>query len=146
MSYSHLALAALGATVAYFAYGFLVFWLVPSLVNESRKYPAVFRSHEEINKVMPMGMVAMLVCILVAAVLFAMIHPGGAGAAGPGAVAGARFGALIGLFVVCGFVIHNYVNLNIGVKLAVQQAIAYFVQWIIVGVAIGLIYRPVATP
>jgi len=41
MNYSHLALAAVGATVAYFAYGFAVFFLVPSLVNESRKYPGV---------------------------------------------------------------------------------------------------------
>ena len=146
MSYSHLALAALGATVAYFAYGFLVFALAPGLINETRKYPAVFRSHEEINKVMPMGMAAMLVCILVATVLFAMIHPGGTGAAAASAVAGAEFGALIAVFVVCGFVVHNYVNLQIGANLAVQQAVAYFVQWLIVGVAIALIYKPAATP
>ena len=41
MNYSSLALAALGATVAYFAYGFLVFFLAPGLIEESRKYPAV---------------------------------------------------------------------------------------------------------
>jgi hypothetical protein len=73
----------------------------------------------------------------VVAIIFAMIHPGGAGAA-----EGARFGALLGFFVVCGFVLHNYVNLNIGVKLALMQAGAYFVQWTIVGIVIGLIYRP----
>ena len=32
MSYSRLALAALGGTVASFAFGFLVFWLVPGLI------------------------------------------------------------------------------------------------------------------
>jgi uncharacterized membrane protein len=49
-------------------------------------------------------------------------------------------GVLIGIFVVCGFVLHNYVNLNIGLKLALGQAVAYFVQWMIVGIVIGLIY------
>jgi hypothetical protein len=39
-------------------------------------------------------------------------------------------------------VVHNYVNLNIGLKLTIQQSIAYFVQWVIVGIVIALIYRP----
>jgi hypothetical protein len=47
--------------------------------------------------------------------------------------------------VVCGFVLHNYVNLNIGLKLSVGQAVAYFVQWTIIGIVIGLIYKPLAT-
>jgi len=33
MNYSRLALAALGGTVAYFAFGFLLLWLVPALVK-----------------------------------------------------------------------------------------------------------------
>jgi hypothetical protein len=55
---------------------------------------------------------------------------------------GARFGALIGAFSIGTFVVHNYVNLQIGSKLAVQQGIAYFVEWVIVGLVIGLVYRP----
>jgi len=78
--------------------------------------------------------------ILVAAIIFAMNHQGGSGTA-----AGARFGVLIGAFVVCGFVLHNYVNLNIGLKLALGQAVTYFVQWTIVGIVIGLIYKPLVT-
>ena len=58
---------------------------------------------------------------------------------------GARLGVLIGIFAVCN-VLHNYVNLNIGAKLAVGQAAAYLVQWTIVGIVIGLIYKPLATP
>lgn len=137
MNYSSLAL---GATVAYFAYGFLVFFLAPGLIEESRKYPAVFRSKEEINKVMPIGMVATLVAILVAAIFFAMMPQAGSSIA-----AGARFGALMGIFVVCGFVLHNYVNLKIGLKLVLGQAVAYFLQWIIVGIVISVIYKPIAT-
>ena len=96
--------------------------------------------------VMPIGMVATFLAILVVAIIFAMMttmtpHPGGSSTA-----AGARLGVLIGLFVVCAFVLHNYVNLNIGLKLALEQAVAYFLQWTIVGIVIGLIYRPLATP
>jgi hypothetical protein len=57
-------------------------------------------------------------------------------------VEGARFGALVALYSVCSFVIHNYVNLNIGIKLTIQQALAYSVEWVLVGIAIGLVYRP----
>src|SRR5271157_3914549 len=141
MNYSRLVLAALGGTVASFAFGFLLFWLVPGLINEGHKYPAVFRPKEEMMKVMPIGLVASFLSILVAAVIFALIHQSGSGTA-----EGARLGVLIGIFVVCGFVLHNYVNLNIGLNLALVQAVAYFVQWTIVGMVIGLIYKPLATP
>ena len=140
MNYSRLGLAALGGTVAHFAFGFLVLWLVPVLINESRKHPAVFRTQEEMKTVMPIGIVAIFISILVAAIIFAMIHQGGAGIA-----EGARFGVLIGIFAVCN-VLHNYMNLNIGLKLALGQAAAYFVQWTIIGIVISLIYKPLATP
>jgi hypothetical protein len=141
MNYSSLGLAALGGTVASFAYGFLVFWLVPGLINEAHKYPAVFRPKEEMMSVMPIGFGATFISILVVAIIFAMMHQGGSRI-----TEGARFGVLIGIFVVCAFVLHNYVNLNIGLKLALGQAVAYFVQWTIVGIVIGLIYKPLATP
>jgi hypothetical protein len=140
MNYLSLALAAFGGTVASFAFGFLVFWLAPGLIKEGHRYPAVFRPKEEMMKVMPIGLVATFMAILVAAIIFAMNHQGGSGT-----MEGARFGVLIGIFVVCAFVLHNYVNLNIGLKLALGQAVAYFVQWTIIGIVIGLIYKPLAT-
>ncbi len=141
MNYSRLALAALGGMVASFAFGFLVFWLVPGLIKEGHKYPGVFRPKDEMTKVMPIGIVATFLSILVLAILFAMIHPGGSGL-----MDGARFGVLLGIFVVCAFVLHNYVNLNIGLNLALGQAVAYFFQWTIIGIVIGLIYKPLSTP
>ena len=141
MNYSRLGLAALGGMVASFAFGFLVFWLVPALINEGHRYPAVFRPKEEMMTVMPIGIVATFISILVVAIIFAMKHQGGSGT-----TEGARLGVLIGIFVVCAFVLHNYVNLNIGLKLALGQAVAYFVQWTIIGIVIGLIYKPLATP
>jgi hypothetical protein len=140
MNYSRLGLAALGGTVASFGFGFLVLWLVPALINEAHKYPAVFRPLEEMKTVMPIGIVATFIAILVVAIIFAMIHQGGSGP-----TKGARLGVLIGIFAVCN-VLHNYMNLNIGLKLALGQAAAYFVQWTIVGIVIGLIYKPLATP
>ena len=141
MNYSSLALAALGATVASFAFGALLFWLAPGLINEAHKYPAVFRPKDEMMTVMPVGFVSNFIAILVMAIIFAMMHQGGSRI-----TEGARFGVLIGIFVVCAFVLHNYVNLNIGLKLALGQAVAYFVQWTIVGMVIGLIYKPLARP
>jgi hypothetical protein len=141
MNYLSLGLAALGGTVASFAFGFLLFWLVPGLIKEGHKYPAVFRPKEEMMSVMPVGFVASFLSIVVATIIFAMMHRSGSGIGD-----GARFGVLVGIFVVCAFVLHNYVNLNIGLKLALGQAAAYFVQWTVVGIVIGLIYRPLATP
>jgi hypothetical protein len=137
MNYARIALASLGATVAYFVYGFIMFAAWPSMKTEFKKYPSVYRSEEGIMKVMPYGMVAILIGIVVVAILYAKINPAGGGIA-----SGASLGALIGIFVVCIFVIHNYINLNIGLTLTLYQSIAYFIQWVIVGPAIGLIYRP----
>jgi hypothetical protein len=131
-----LALATLGATAVYFVMGGLVFGLGP-LRKEFQKFPAVYRTADDMKTVMPYGILAMILSILVLVVLYAMIYRGGSGA-----VEGARFGALIGLFAVGSFVLHNYVNLNIGLKLTLEQAVAYFIQWTIVGLVIGLIYRP----
>lgn len=140
MNVTRIVLAALGATVAYFAIGFVGFTVLP-LKDEFSKYPAIYRQHQDIMRVFPIGMAAMFVGMVVLAVLYAMLRQSGSGLAG-----GARFGALIGLFVVCAFVVHNYVNLNIGAKLTAEQAVAYFVEWLAVGIAIGLIYKPAGTP
>ena len=135
MNYTRIALAALGGTVAYFAIGFLVFTMKP-FVAEFQKYPAVYRSQESMKGVMPFGMLGMLLSMLVLAILYAMLYRGGSGA-----IEGVHFGALIGLFAVGSFVLHNYVNLNIGLKLTIEQAVAYFIEWTVVGLVIGLIYR-----
>jgi hypothetical protein len=141
MNYSRVALAALGATVAYFVVGGILFGALPSLQDEFMKYPAVYRSQDDMKRVMPMGMISILVGVFVVAVLYAKAYP-----AGGGVLDGARFGALIGVFAVCGFALHNHMLLNIGIKLTVGQAIAYFVQWLVVGIVISLIYAPATVP
>ena len=136
MNYPRLGLAALGGTVASFGFGFLVLWLVPALFEEARKYPAVFRPQESMMAVMPIALAATFVAILVVAIIYAMTRQDGSGTA-----KGARLGMLVGLLAVCN-VLHNYVNLNIGLKLALGQAAAYFLQWTVVGIVVGLIYKP----
>jgi len=139
MNYARILIASVCAFIAYFIYGGILFGLLPWLRTEFAKYPAVYRSQEGIKSVMPFGMLAMFVALVAIAVLYAMIYSGGSGLA-----EGARFGALIGIFAIGSFVVHNYVNLNIGLKLTIQQSIAYFVQWVLVGIVIGIVYRPAA--
>ena len=141
MNYTRIALAALAATVAYFVLGGILFGALPSLRKEFMKYPAVFRTQDDMKRVMSMGMISIPVQILVVVVLYARAYP-----AGGGLLDGVRFGFLIGVFAVCGFALHNYMLLNIGIKLTVGQAISYFVQWLGVGIVISLIYAPAAVP
>jgi hypothetical protein len=132
---SAVVLAALGGFVTYFVCGFLVFGLFPPLRNAFLKYPAVYRSQEGIKRVMPFGMAAMFIAMLVLAVLYGMLSKGG-----PPLAEGACFGALIGVYSVCSFVVHNHVNLNIGLGLTLQQSAAYFVEWTLTCTAIALVY------
>jgi hypothetical protein len=139
MNFARIAFASLGAFVAYFVFGGLAFVLIPSLKTEFLKYPAVYRNQQGQMSNFPLGMIAIYLATVVLAVMYAMLYRGGSGLA-----EGARFGALIGVFVIFAFVIHNYVNLNIGWKLTLEQAVAYFIEWFVVGIVIGLIYRPPA--
>src|ERR1051326_5187555 len=136
MNYTRILLAALGATVAYFAFGGLAFALLPGMKDEFAKYPNLYRPRESMSAAMPIGMAGIFVAILVASYLYATtVNSGG------GVTAGLKFGVLIGLFVVCASVLHNHMNLNIGWTMTVMQSVAYFAEWTVVGLAIGLIYR-----
>ena len=135
MNITRIFLAGLGAFVVYFVVGGLTFTM-PFMRNEYARYPTIYRSQDSMKGVFPIGIAAMLLAMIVLSVVYARFFRAG------GFADGATYGALIGLFAVCSFVIHNYVNLNIGLKLTIVQAIAYFVEWVLVGVTIGLIYRP----
>lgn len=130
-------LAGVGAFVAYMVIGTLGFVLLPSLKKEFEKFPHIYRQHDAIMKVMPIGMLFMLISMLVLAVLYAGWHQPGAS----GLMDGLWFGVLVAIFTTGAFVVHNYVNLSISLKLTVNSGIAYFVEWIAAGIAIGLIYR-----
>ena len=145
MNIPRIALATLGAFVGYFVIGAALFGLVPSLKTEFLKYPAVYRNQQGQMSHMPAGMAAMFLSMLALAVMYATFYPTGGFSMAEGARSGALFGALIGVFAIGAFVLHRYVNLNIGSKLAAQQSVAYFLEWVVTGLLIGLIYRPVAS-
>jgi hypothetical protein len=136
MNYMRIGLASVAAFVAYMVAGALIFASMPFLKQEFQKYPAVYRSHEGQMSHLPIGMAATFFSIVVLAILFARNHRGGSPLA-----EGATFGALIGLFIVGSFVLHNYANLNIGSRLTAISALAYFLEWCVVGIVIGLVYK-----
>ena len=136
MNWTRILLASLGGFVIYFVFGGILS-APPSMRSEFLKYPQVYRPLANMKAVMPAGMLAIFASIVVLAVIYAWINP-----AGSGMIAGLRFGALIGVFAIGAFVFHNYVNLNIGLRLTLIQAVVYFIEWVAVGVTIGLIYKP----
>ena len=137
MNYARIGLALLGATVSYFACGLAMFGALPGMKTEFKRYPNVYRPDEGMMKVMPYNMGGILISILVVVVLFAKVFP-----AGGSIVSGVWFGALIGIFSVCTYVIHSYALLNIGFRLSIYEGITYFIQWVLVGVVTALIYKP----
>jgi hypothetical protein len=135
MNLPRIALAAFAALVAYFVIGG-IFFTIPAMRAEFAKYPAIYRTGEAINSVMAVGVLGILLAIGAAAVIFAHMHPAGAGIK-----AGIRFGVLLAVFQLGSFVLHNHMNLSIGWRLSALQGIAYTAEWIVVGVVIGLVYR-----
>jgi hypothetical protein len=137
MNYGRIALAAVAATVVYFIYGFLMEGLL--IRKDFAPYAVVYRSADKAMSFMPLG----FVCTLIAAFVVAMMYAKGC-AAGLGLAESLRFGLLIGIFVMCAHVGHNYAVFNIGGKLAVELAISALIQWTLVCAVIGIIYKPAA--
>jgi hypothetical protein len=108
------------------------------LAAEVRPFAAVYRPPESMQRVAPVGMVALLVGMMALAGLYALTFRDGSLL-----VQGVRFGVLVGVFAAGAFMLHNYVSLNIGLKLALLQTVAYFIQLCGAGIVIALIYRPV---
>ena len=135
MNYTRVAVAAVAATVVYYVYGFIVEGML--IRKDFSPYTAVYRPADTVMGYMPLGLVCTLIASFVITTLFAKGYGLGFGAA-----SGALFGVAVGLFVVCTFVGANYVTLNIGGKLAAELAFSALVQWTIVCVVIGLIYKP----
>jgi hypothetical protein len=135
MNITRIVLAALAALVAYFIVGGM-FFVIPAMGTEFAKYPAIFRTGEAINSVMAVGVLGILLAIGAASVIFARMHPAGAGMK-----EGIKFGVVLAVFQLGSFVLHNHMLLNIGWRLSGLQGIAYSAEWIAVGVAISLVYR-----
>src|SRR5277367_6702406 len=135
MNYTRIALAALAAWIVYFVVGGLVSGKL--IADYYRPYTAVYRTQDAIMSRFPIGIVAMLVAMLVIAAMYAKGYEGGSGV-----MEGLRFGLLVGIFVVGAVVADEYVTLNIGRTLALVMAAGRLFSWILVGMTIGLVYKP----
>jgi len=137
MNYGRLVGAAIAGTVVDMTYGFLVYGIL--LASQFAQYPGVYRPAEDMSY-MPVLTLGAFIAVLAATYIYAKGYEGGRGVQ-----EGTRFGAVVGVFAVGYAAIVNYAVLNIGRKLAVSMVAAAFFEWLIVGLTIGLIYKPSVT-
>jgi hypothetical protein len=136
MNYPRILLAAVTALLVFFAWGFLTEgWLIRKDFAPSA---ALYRTSDVQMKYMPFGLASVLVALVAAAVLYA----GWCGGIS-GAMKGLQFGLLMGLFTACIHPISNLVTMNMDLKLGLEISASNFIGWVLAGVAIGVIYKPI---
>ena len=135
MNMKSVTIGAFAAWIVDMVYGFVVYGML--LASEFGRYPGVFRPMEKINANIPLMAAGGLLAMFALAYMYAKGYEGGSGA-----MEGLRFGILLGIFAVGYIAIGNYVVMNIGRKLAVSMAVAGFVEFALVGLAIGAVYKP----
>ena len=114
-------------------------WLFHGLILKSMyaAEPSLWRTQAEMAAKQPW----MLLGQLIMGVVFCLIFLGGYEDRGP--AEGLRCGLLVGLFV-AGSKFIVYAVLPIAFNLAMAWVLGAIVQWLIVGVVVALLYRPVA--
>jgi len=138
MNYGRIAMAALAATIIFFAIGFLGEGLL--FRKDFSPYSGMYRSSEAISKYMPIGMLSFFVAMFAVSMIYASTYS----VAGSGSVIaqGLRFGLLIGIFAACVHPITNFAPMNLGAKLSAEITISTIVQWVLVGAVIAAVYKP----
>lgn len=140
MNVGRLALTAVVATIVDFIYGFVVYGNL--LTSEFAKYDNIFRPMDKQMAFLPMMFAGFLVAMFAVVMIYAKGYEGGSGIA-----EGVRFGFLIAVFEIGYVVVGNYAVMQLNRRLTGYMAIAALAEWIIVGIAIGLVYKPsVAAP
>lgn len=135
MNYPRLLLAAVAALLVFFAWGFLTEgWL---LRKDFASSAALYRTSDLQMKYMPFGLASVLVALLAAIVLYAGWCGGTSGA-----LRGLQFGLLMAVFVACIHPISNLVTMNMDTKLGLEIAASNAIGWVLAGLVIGLVYRP----
>ena len=135
MSLRRIAVPALVAWLVDGAYGYLVFGLL--LNNDFAQYPGVFRSFEAVSSMMPLMLASSLVGWVGVAYIFAKGHDGGSGVK-----EGFWFGVVLGSVFTFLVSVPSYVIYNVGQALAFKMVVAAFVEMLIDGIVLGLVYKP----
>jgi hypothetical protein len=135
MNLGRLALAAVAATVADAVYGFVVYGML--LANQFTNYPGVYRSNEAGMAYLPLMFLGIFIAIAALTLIYAKGYEGGSGV-----VEGFRFGVLVAIAIVFVMTGVNYATLNIGRRITLELATAGIVEWVLVCVVIGAVYKP----
>jgi len=137
MNYPRVVFAAIAALIVFFAWGFLTEgWLIR---NDFAASAALYRTSDLQMKYMPYGLASVLVGLLAAAVLYAGWCGGTSSA-----VRGLQFGLLMGVFVACVHSISILVTMNMDMKLGLEIAVTNAIGWVLAGLVIGLVYKPLS--
>jgi len=135
MNLRRIAVPALVAWLVDNVFGYVVFGVM--LQNEFARYPAVFRSFDAVGSMMPLMLASTLVGFVAVAYIFAKGHDGGSGLK-----EGFWFGVVLGSVMVFLVGLPSYVIYNIDQKLAFEMVVCMFVEFLIDGIALGLVYKP----
>ncbi|HXM06511.1 MAG TPA: hypothetical protein VN936_03565, partial [Candidatus Acidoferrum sp.] len=133
MNFGGISLAAVAGTITYYVFGAIG---GSFFSNVYRPYEGVFRPRAAILGFLPFGVAGTLVAMFIAAAIYAWGYRRGR------ILSGLQFGFLMGLFVIFGCVVHEYVITNVGLTVEAVEAVGELVGWTLAGAAIGLIYRP----
>ncbi len=136
MNYTRLAIAAVAATIVDGLYGFLVWGKV--LAGEFGRYPDIYRPGDDMSA-FPLMFAGILIGMFFASWIYAKGYQGGSGLS-----EGLRFGLVIGLLQAAYSAGTSYGTMRIGMKMAATYAAGGFGEWLLVGLAIGLVYKPAA--
>ena len=133
MNYGRLALTAVVGAVVDMVYGFLVYGVL--LAGQFGQHAGVYRRAED-TSYMPFLFLGILVAMFAATYMYAKGYEGGSGVR-----EGVRFGAAVGVLTFGYVAIVNYAVLNIGRRLAASLAVAGFIEWLVLGLVIGFMYK-----
>lgn len=135
MNVGRLALAAVVATIVDAVYGFLVYGTL--LHSQFAGLPGVYRQDDVAPGYMPLLFCGTFLAMLAASYIYTKGYEGGTAVK-----EGIGFGIVIGLFAVGYASIVNFAVLNIDARNGVAMAVAAFVEWIVAGMVIALVYTP----
>jgi len=136
MNYTRIVLAAVVATIVDGIYGFLVYGKV--LAGEFGRYPDIYRPGDDLSG-FPLMFAGIFVGMLFASYMYAKGYEGGSSL-----TEAIKFGVVIALLMAAYSSGTNFGTMRIGKQMALTYAAGGFGEWLLVGTAIGLVYKPVA--
>lgn len=116
-------------------YGTIVYGAL--MENEMATHRGLYRRVDQANANLPWLIAGLAIAMGAASYLYARFRTNTRGW-----LDGVRFGAVVGLVFVGYVAVGNYVVMRIGARFAVLMGAAGFLEWIVVGAALGLAYRP----